>query len=114
MPDRVRPREDGGMRTAISEEQVVTLLDRWGGHPVSIRVIAPGHQLLAIYRGRLGRRTAEKRPSLFWPLECVGAPPGAEEAGIYLHRGLVEDAAEHPGDVVEWRQTDVTLNVRRL
>jgi hypothetical protein len=109
-----RSRDDGAVRVAISEEQLAALLDRWEGQPVAVRVVAPGHELLAVFRGRLGRRSTEKRPSLFWPLACAGAPPGAEEPGIYLHPGLVEEAAEHPGDVVEWRQASVTLSVRRL
>jgi hypothetical protein len=102
------------VRVPISEDQLIAVLDRWSDQPVAVRVVAPGHQLLAVFRGRL-RKRSDKRPSLFWPVDCANQPRGAEEPGVYVHPGLVEASAEHPGEtVVEWRQAGVTLNVRRL
>jgi hypothetical protein len=105
---------DGTVRVPITQDQLIAVLDRWIDQPVAIRVVAPAHQLLAVFRGRL-RKRSDKRPSLFWPVECADQPRGHEQPGVYLHPRLVEDSAQHPGEtVVEWRQAGVTLNVRRL
>ena len=102
------------VRVPLNEAELIAVLDRWSGGPVAVRVVGPEHQLLAVFRGRLGRRSDDKHPSLFWPLEDPVEIAGAEQSGLYLHRPLLEEASIHPGDsVVEWRQAGVTLNVRR-
>jgi hypothetical protein len=101
------------VRSPLSETELIAMLDRWSGGPVAVRVVGRDHQLLAVFRGRLGRRSGSRRPSLFWPLEDPIGIAGAEQSGLYVHRQVLEAAFVHPGDVIEWRQVGVTLNVRR-
>ncbi|HEU0317229.1 MAG TPA: hypothetical protein VFR49_07865 [Solirubrobacteraceae bacterium] len=80
---------------------------------MSVRVVVRYDELVAVYSGRLGARSEEKPPALFWPIESDDGPP-AEEPGIYLHPGIYEGASVHAGDfVAEYRQAGVTVNVRR-
>jgi hypothetical protein len=103
------------MRLSITTDELVAVLDRWSGSPIVVRVVRDDHHLLAVFRGRLATRVNAKHPSLFWPLDDPLETEGAEQSGVYLDPPSVEDAAIHPSDnVVEWRQGDVTLNVRRL
>lgn len=103
------------MRKSLTQDELVIVLDRWAGQDVAVRVIALGDELMAVFRGRLGARTADKQPALFWPLDLRPRTTAeAEEPGVYLHPHAFRDAAIHVGDtVVEWRQGDVIINVRR-
>lgn len=105
------------MRRRLTDHELGAQLDAWAGAPVSVRVVAAGDELIAVFRGRLAARSASKRPALFWPLERDAATAGvaeAEEPGVYLHPHLFAGAEIHTGDsVVEWRQADVVVNVRR-
>ena len=103
------------MRRPITEDELVAELDGWAGRPVAVRVVAAGDELVAVFVGRLGARSAVKHPSLFWPLVATAGVETAEQPGVYLHGGLVEDAALHTGDsVIEWRQAGAIVNVRLL
>jgi hypothetical protein len=92
------------------------VLDGWAGESVAVRIVAEPDELIAVYRGRLGRRSDEKRPSSFWPLEPnESASVNVETPGVYLHPHLFGGAELHVGStVLEWRHGDVTTNVRRL
>ena len=99
----------------LTREQLVALLDEWVGAQVAVRVVTDRDDLLAVFQGRLGERSAGKQPALFWPLADAGAGHRMEEPGIYLHPGQFQAAAAHEGKfVLELRQRDVTLNIRRL
>lgn len=103
------------MTSTEREREIVGTLDAWSGSPVSVRVTVgdPG-QLVAVFSGLLQRRSDEKRPALFWPVEQAEPPP-AERPGIYLHPDAFEGGRVHPGDfVLELRQGPVTTNIRRL
>ena len=101
------------MRRPLTDHELIARLDAWAGAGVSVRVVTRGDELIVVFRGVLGPRTATKRPALFWPLERnLGGE--AEEPGVYLHPHLFVDAWLHTGQsVVEWRQGDVVVNVRR-
>lgn len=96
-------------------EELMTALDRWVGARVSVRITTgEPEKLIAVLSGRLGRRSDEKAPAGFWPLD-ESDPPAAERPGIYLHPETFEGARLHPGDfVVEFRHLSVTTNVRKL
>ena len=103
------------MPRALTEAELVALLEGWRGHEVAVRVVDANDEIVAVFRGRLGGRTDARHPSVFWPLG--DSPPSVtdEQSGIYVHGGLVATALLHTGDwVVEWRQSGVTVNVRRL
>ena len=102
------------MRKPLNTDELVVVLDGWAGKPVAVRVVASGNQLIAVFRGRLGNRTTEKHPALFWPLtNGARGPTDAEEPGVYLHPDAFRGAAIHEGSfVVEWRQGDVVVNLR--
>jgi hypothetical protein len=106
------------VRRSVTEDELVAVLDRWAGTPVAVRVVTCGAELVVVLRGRLSRRTGAKHPSVFWPVECEGRARGsdeAEEPGVYLHPRIFAGAWIHVGDgVVEWRQGDVVVNVRRV
>jgi hypothetical protein len=98
----------------LSQQQLVALLDQWVGREVAVRVVSSGDDLLAVFQGRLGPRTAAKAPALFWPLAVTGEQH-AEQPGLYLHPEWFQDATAHEGKfVLELRQNGVTLNIRRL
>jgi hypothetical protein len=97
----------------VDLDELLEVLERWEGSRVSVRVVARYDELVAVFSGRLGARSDEKAPALFWPIEG-GNSPAAEEPGIYLHPELYEGARIHAGDfVAEYRQGGVTVNVRR-
>jgi hypothetical protein len=101
------------MRLPLNQEQFVEALDRWTGREVAVRVVSASDDLLAIARGRLGERSAVKRPALFWPLLQVNPHEHAETPGVYLHPGRFQGAAAHEGDfVLELHQAGMTLNLR--
>jgi hypothetical protein len=94
-------------------DELLEVLERWQGSQVSVRVVARYDELLAVFSGRLGVRSDDKAPALFWPIDGGSAPP-AEEPGIYLHPDLYEGARVHEGDfVAEYRQAGVSVNLRR-
>lgn len=96
------------------DNELLVILRRWEGSQVVVRVVAARDDLVAVFAGRLGGRSSEKDPALFWPIESADHPK-AERIGIYLHPELYEDARIHEGDfVVEFRQANVTVNIRRL
>jgi hypothetical protein len=103
------------MRVTGPDQRILELLDGWEGFEVSVRVTAGSpEQLVAVFSGRLGSRSDEKRPAVFWPVE-QHRPPRAERPGIYLHPDTFDESRVHPGDfVVELRHGAVTTNVRRL
>ena len=103
------------MSEPLTFKEAMDALDRWAGAPIALRVVAGEGELLSVFRGRLGRRSAEKHPAQFWPLlPSAGAGPNVvEKAGVYLHPAAFEYAVMHIGEhVLELRQSGVTLNVR--
>jgi len=95
--------------------EVTSALDEWVGARVSVRITTgEPEQLIAVLSGRLGRRSDEKAPALFWPLDEADAP-AAERPGIYVHPQTFDGARIHEGNfVVEFQHLSVTTNVRRL
>ena len=103
------------MERALTGDELTATLDDWSGAAVAVRVVASGDELVAVFAGILGLRSAAKHPSLFWPLEAASGVTTIERSGVYVHTNLVEDAAIHTGDsVVAWRQGGTITNVRRL
>jgi hypothetical protein len=103
----------------LTQQQLVALLDEWVGSEVAVRVVSDGDDLIAVLRGRVGRRSEAKQPALFWPLlardRAQVVENGLEEPGIYLHADAFHDACVHQGGfVLELRQAGVTINIRRL
>jgi hypothetical protein len=99
----------------LTQEQLGALLDQWVDSDVTIRVVSKDDDLIAVFQGRLGARTDAKQPALFWPLRVQDLSHQIEQSGIYLHpEHLHEALAREGGFVVELRQAEVTLNVRRL
>lgn len=105
----------GGMRTPLTCDEFVAVLDQWVGHLVAVRVVTDSDELLAVFCGALSERSDEKHPALFWPLTNPGQVDHPERPGLYLHPEHFQTAALHMGaTVVELRQDGVTLNLRRL
>lgn len=103
------------MDKPLTQQQLATVLDQWVGNEVTVRVVSDGDDLLAVFQGRLGARTADKQPALFWPLHASAQSHHFEQPGIYLHPEHFRAALAREGDfVVELRQAAVTLNIRRL
>jgi hypothetical protein len=99
----------------LPQEQVIALLDRWVGGEVVIRVVSDSDDLIAVFQGRLGGRSAGKQPALFWPLSTTDDRGHWEQPGIYLRPERFQGASIHEGKfVLELRQLGVTLNIRRL
>ena len=97
------------------QQQLVALLDEWVGTAVAIRVVSDSDDLIAVFQGRLAPRSAAKQPALFWPLDTSEDGEHIEQPGIYLHPERLQTASVHEGSfVMELRQADVTLNIRRL
>jgi hypothetical protein len=102
------------MKEALTQQQLISRLDEWMGADVAVRVVSDGDDLIAVFQGRLGHRSAGKQPALFWPLETVDERPYLEQPGIYLHPERFQRASAHEGKfVLELRQGGVTLNIRR-
>ena len=79
-------------RDAIDIDAVARTLDAWAGAEIAVRVVSDSDDLIAVWIGRLGERP-----------------------GIWVHPEGLSDAWLHTGAfVVELRQGNVTLNVRRL
>ena len=99
----------------LTQEQFVAILDQWVGGEVAVRVVNNSDDLVAVFRGRLGGRSAGKQPALFWPLRTAGDSEHPEQPGIYLHPPRFGEASAHEGKfVLELRQGGVTVNIRRL
>jgi hypothetical protein len=96
--------------------KLVELLERWRDRPVAVRVVANGDVLITVFSGRLGARSNEKGPSLFWPVDLDGAARARyEKPGVYAHPQLLSEVRVHQGGfVVEFTQAGVTVNVRQL
>lgn len=92
------------------------ILEDWEGRPVAVRLVVQADELVAVFAGTLGARSAEAHPAWFWPVEPDGpAHPMLERRGIYVHPELLGDVRLHVGGfVVEYAQGNVTVNVRRL
>lgn len=92
------------------------VLDQWRDTHVAVRVVTSTDELVAVFSGELGDRSAAKGDSLFWPVELTpSATTGLEQPGIYAHPPLLSDVRLHPGGfVIEFVQAGVTLNIRRL
>lgn len=98
----------------MSEAAVIAALDGWRGAAISVRITTGANELVAVFSGRLGKRSEAKAPALFWPVE-QSEMPSAEEPGLYLHPGSFEAGLIHEGAfVLEFQQGGVTTNVRRL
>jgi hypothetical protein len=97
------------------DPELFTVLGRWEGSKVAVRVVAAAtDELVASFAGRLRARSDEKHPVLFWPVESTESP-AVERLGIYLHPDSYESARVHEGEfVVEFEQAGVTTNVRLL
>jgi hypothetical protein len=97
-------------------DELAAILDRWGGRPVAVRVVAAGDELVAVFAGTLGRRSAGKGSSFFWPVDTgASAETTLEETGIYVQRELLSGLRLHTGGfVVEFAQAGTTVNVRLL
>jgi hypothetical protein len=103
------------MSRTLTQEQLVALLDQWVSNEVAIRVVSDSGDLLAVFQGRLGARTEDKRPARFWPLHTPEQGHHYEQPGIYLHPEHFYEALAREGEfVVELRQAGGTLNIRRL
>lgn len=103
------------MSQPLSPEQFVEALDCWVGLEVAVRVVTASGDLLAVFRGCLCERSEAKQPALFWPLLQVDPHKHVERPGVYLHPERFQDAAAHDGaSVLELRQANTTLNLRRL
>jgi hypothetical protein len=103
------------MEEPLAQRQLMSLLDQWVGDEVSIRVVSDSDDLIAVFQGRLGGRSAGKQPALFWPLSTADDCEHLEQPGIYLHPERFQGASVHDGQfVLELRQMGVTLNIRRL
>jgi hypothetical protein len=100
---------------AVPEQRILELLDSWETCYVSVRITAGSPaQLVAVFSGRLQRRSDEKHPALFWPLKQAYLPE-AERPGIYVHSDTFDGGLIHPGNfVVELRHGAVATNVRLL
>ena len=95
--------------------ELSAVLDAWVNDHVSVRLVAPTDDLVAVFSGALGRRSDEKTPSLFWPVGLDADTPDLERPGIYAHPDLLEWVRVHTGGfVVEFLQAGVSVNVRRL
>ena len=96
--------------------ELLEVLDRWRGRQIAVRVVTRTDELVAVFSGELGDRSATKGSSLFWPLELdPAAAPELEQPGIYAHPELLSDVRLHTGGfVIEFAQTGVTVNLRRL
>lgn len=96
--------------------ELLEVFDRWQEQRVAVRVVAGADELIAVFSGRLRDPSAAKGSSLFWPVELDGAATGLlEQPGIYAHPELLSDVRLHVGGfVVEFMQSGVTVNVRRL
>ena len=101
---------------APTAARLAELLGVWDGHRVAVRLVAQTDELVAVFAGTLGARSAEKHPPWFWPVEPDGpAHPTLERRGIYLHPELLGDVRVHVGgSVIEYEQAGVTVNLRRL
>ena len=101
---------------APSASRLAELLEGWDGHAVAVRLVAQTDELVAVFAGTLGARSAEKHPLWFWPVEPDGAThPTLERRGIYVHPELLGDIRIHVGGfVIEYEQAGVTVNLRRL
>jgi hypothetical protein len=101
--------------TPLTQQQLIALLDEWVGAEVAVRVVSDTDDLIAVFKGRLARRSAGKQPALFWPLRTSDDGKHIEQPGVYLHPERLQDASLHEGSfVLELRQVGVTLNLRRL
>jgi|SRR5215208_952189 len=96
--------------------ELVDVLDRWRGRHIAVRIVARTAELVAVFSGELGGRSAAKGSSLFWPVELDrAATPKLEQPGIYAHPELLSDLRVHSGGfVIEFTQAGVTVNLRRL
>jgi hypothetical protein len=96
-------------------QELITVLERWEGSVVAVRVIATGtDELVAVLTGHLRERSDEKHPALFWPVEPPEVPE-SERPGVYLHPDSYEAGRVHEGtSVVEFEQAGVTINIRRI
>ena len=103
------------MRRPLTLAELIAALDGWNGCAVAVRIVTRPDDLVAVFEGRLGRRTDAKHASTWWPLESSRETAGAEQPGVYLHGNLVEDPALRKGGwVVQWRQADTVVNIRRI
>ena len=103
------------MDQVLSAEEFAATLDSWAGREVAVRVVAAERELLAVARGYLGERSDEKHPALFWPLLAPEGHEHPERPGVYLHANAFETAVLREGGfVIEVRQAETTLNLRRL
>ena len=101
---------------AQSASRLAELLEGWHGHPVAVRLVAQTDELVAVFAGILGARSAGKHPPWFWPVEpdCP-THPTLERRGIYVHPELLGGVRLHAGGfVVEYQQAGVIVNLRRL
>jgi hypothetical protein len=103
------------VKEPLALEQLVARLDAWVGDELAIRIVSDSDDLIAVFHCSLEARSAGKEPALFWPLLQAGARERYEQPGIYLHPDRLRDASMHRGGfVLELRQGEVTLNIRRL
>ena len=96
--------------------ELLDVLDRWRGRRIAVRLVAQTDELVAVFSGKLGSRSAAQGSSLFWPVELdSAAAPELEQPGIYAHPELLSDVRLHTGGfVIEFTQAGVTVNLRRL
>lgn len=97
-------------------DELAAILDRWAGRAVAVRVVAEGNELVAVFTGTIGPRSAAKGSSFFWPVDTgASAETTLEESGIYVQRELLSGVRLHAGGfVVEFAQAATTVNIRRL
>ena len=100
----------------MMERELIDVLDAWRGERVSVRVVTGADDLVAVFAGTLGAQSGAKEPAHFWPVDPNGPADGLrEQPGIYAHPELLSEVRVHAGGlVVEFRQGEATVNVRRL
>ena len=79
--------------------ELLDVLDRWRDNHVAVRVVASTDELVAVFSGKLGSRSAAKGSSLFWPVELTPATtPELELPGMDAHRNFCRTSGSMPVD----------------
>lgn len=105
--------------SALAWDEVLDLLAGMEGERVAVRIVASGdpEALIAVFRGHLRAATAEKYPTLFFPVTAVSEnePDDFEETGVCLLQDRFQSAVERGEQAVVIIAHDpVIINIRRL
>src|SRR4051794_39800344 len=69
------------MRRPLTLAELIAVLDGWNGCAVAVRIVTRPDDLVAVFEGRLGRRTDAKHASTWWPLESSRDTAGLSSPG---------------------------------